>query len=338
MPLEDVREHRRHLTADLMCAAFGLRCRRAYGRIMRVFVTGGTGAIGGHTVPALLEAGHEVTALARTPDKAASLSNRGATPVTVSIFDREALTSAFAGHDAVVNLATAIPSMSRFMSARAQRENHRVRAEGSAAIVDAALAAGVGRVLQESVSMVYRDQGSKWIDEDAPVDHYPLTRGNFAAEASAHRFRQEGGGVGVVLRFGWFYGPGAAHSEQMYAQARHHVGMVLGRPDGYVSSIHVADAATAVVAALGAPAGTYNVVDDEPLTKRAYADALARAAGARMWLRVPGRAAHLFGHRLTSLTRSLRVSNARFRTVTGWTPRYPSAREGWPATAKVLTP
>ncbi|MFG6194556.1 NAD-dependent epimerase/dehydratase family protein [Nonomuraea sp. JJY05] len=303
---------------------------------MRVFVTGGTGAIGRHTVPALLAAGHTVSALARTPDRAAALSSQGATPVAVSLFDREALTSAFAGHDAVVNLASAIPPMSKFMSAGAQRRNNRVRTEGSAAIVDAALAAGVGRVVQESVSMVYRDQGARWIDEDAPVDHYPMTRGNFAAESSARRFGREGGGAGVVLRFGWFYGPGAAHSEQMYAQARHHVGMVLGHPDGYVSSIHVTDAAEAVVAALGAPAGTYNVVDDEPLTKREYARALARAAATRLWVSVPGRAAYLFGDRLTSLTRSLRVGNARFRAATGWAPRYPSAREGWRATAAVL--
>ncbi|MEU6789063.1 NAD(P)-dependent oxidoreductase [Nonomuraea angiospora] len=304
---------------------------------MRVFITGGTGAIGRHTVPALLAAGHTVTALARTPGKAAALSSQGAVPVTVSLFDREALTSAFAGHDAVVNLASAIPPMSRFMSVSAQRQNNRVRTEGSAAVVDAALAAGVGRVVQESVSMVYRDQGARWIDEDAPVDHYPMTRGNFAAESSAHRFGREGGGAGVVLRFGWFYGPGAAHSEEMYAQARHHVGMVLGHPDGYVSSIHLTDAAEAVVAALGAPAGTYNIVDDEPLTKREYAHTLARAAGTRLWLSVPGRAAYLFGHRLTSLTRSLRVGNARFRAATDWAPRYPSAREGWPATAAVLT-
>jgi nucleoside-diphosphate-sugar epimerase len=111
---------------------------------------------------------------------------------------------------------------------------------------------------------------------------------------------------------------------------------VLGPPDSYVSSIHVADAAAAVALALHAPAGTFNIVDDEPLTKREYAQALARAAGTAMWLRGPGRVALLFGDRPTSLTRSLRVSNARFRTVTGWAPRYPSAREGWIATATAL--
>jgi nucleoside-diphosphate-sugar epimerase len=103
-----------------------------------------------------------------------------------------------------------------------------------------------------------------------------------------------------------------------------------------VSSIHVADGGAAVAAALTAPAGTYNVVDDEPLTKRAYADALAAAAGKRVCLRVPGRLALLLGDRSTSLTRSLRVSNARFRAASGWAPRYPSAREGWPATAGIL--
>ncbi|MGP4097459.1 NAD-dependent epimerase/dehydratase family protein [Nonomuraea sp. KM90] len=306
---------------------------------MRVFVTGGTGAIGGHAVPALVAAGHGVTALARTPAKAAALERQGATALTgVSLFDRAGLAAAFAGHDAVVNLATAIPSMSRFMSARAMRDNLRVRVEGSAAVADAALDAGLGRVVQESVSMLYRDQGDRWIDEDSPVDHYPLTRGNFAAEANACRFAATGGGAAVILRLGWFLGPGAEHSEQLFAQARHHVGMILGHPAGYVSSIHLSDAASAVVAALGAPGGTYNVVDDEPLTKRAYANAVARAARTRPWVRGPGRAAYLLGDRLTSLTRSLRVSNARFRKETGWAPRYPSAREGWLATARSLTP
>jgi nucleoside-diphosphate-sugar epimerase len=302
---------------------------------MRVFVAGGTGAVGRHTVPTLVREGHTVTALARTPEKASALTSQGATAVSVSLFDRSALTAVFAEHDAVVNLASAIPPITRFLSVKAWRDNDRVRTEGSAAVVDAALAAGVGRVVQESVSMLYRDQGARWVDEDAPIDWYPMARGNLAAEANARRF-SEAGGMGIVLRFGWFYGPGAAHSEQMFAQARRHVGLVLGPPVSYVSSIHVADAAAAVAAALHAPAGTFNVVDDDPLTKRQYADALARAAGTAMWLRMPGRAAVVFGHRLTSLTRSLRVSNARFRNATGWAPRYPSAREGWIATATAL--
>jgi nucleoside-diphosphate-sugar epimerase len=110
----------------------------------------------------------------------------------------------------------------------------------------------------------------------------------------------------------------------------------LGPPSSDVSWIHVADAAAAVAAALRAPAGTFNIVDDEPLSKREYAEALARAAGTAMWVRGPGRAVLVFGDRLTSLTGSLRVSTAGFRIATGWAPRYPSAREGWIATATAL--
>ena len=83
---------------------------------MRVFVAGGTGAVGGHTIPALVREGHSVTALARTPEKAAALTAQGATPISVPLFDRPALTAAFTGHDAIINLATAIPPMSRWMS------------------------------------------------------------------------------------------------------------------------------------------------------------------------------------------------------------------------------
>jgi nucleoside-diphosphate-sugar epimerase len=302
---------------------------------MRVFVTGGTGAIGRHTVPALVAAGHEVTALARGADKAATLTAQGATAVQHSLFDVEALTKAFAGHEAVVNLASALPSTAQFVSAKAWSRAHEVRIKGSTTVVDAALAAHVPIVIQESVAMLYKPQGNTWIDETMPVDHYPITKGNHAAEANAQRFT-EAGGTGIILRFGLFYGQGAAHSEEMLAQAKRHIAMMLGPADVYQSSIHVADGAEAIASILNADAGIYNVVDDEPLTKRDFADALADAVHTPAWFRPPGRAALLLGDRLTSLTRSLRVSNGKLHKATGWAPRYPSAREGLAATATAL--
>ncbi|MGH3319100.1 MAG: SDR family oxidoreductase [Streptosporangiaceae bacterium] len=164
-------------------------------------VTGGTGAIGSHAVPVLLKEGHTVSAVARTPEKAAVLNAQGASPV--SLFDPSAPADAFAGHDAVVNLATAMPSTTQFVIQRAWRATERVRTEGSAAVVDAALAADVDRLGQESVAMLYRDHGTRWVGEDAPVDRYPATAGNHAAEASTHRFAAAGG-TGIVLRFGLF--------------------------------------------------------------------------------------------------------------------------------------
>lgn len=301
---------------------------------MRVFVTGGTGAVGRYAVDALVSAGHDVTALARSPHKAETLRAQGAAPVDVSLFDVEALTNAFADHDAVANLASALPPTSRFVLPSAWHENNRVRSDGSRAVVDAARRAGVRTVVQESVSMIYRDHGDAWIDEHAPTDRFPMAAANHAAEANAARFAAAGG-TGIVLRFGWFYGPGATHSEEFFALARRHLCVSMGRPDTYVSSIHVDDAGKAVEASLRATGGVYNIVDDEPLTKRAYADALAEAAGVRA-VAPSGACRLLLGNRTTSLTRSLRVSNASFRTEAGWRPRYANARDGWHATAEAL--
>ncbi|QYN34729.1 NAD(P)-dependent oxidoreductase [Pseudonocardia sp. DSM 110487] len=302
---------------------------------MRVFVTGGTGAVGRLAVAELAAAGHEVSALARSAERAALLEELGARPVAVSLFDRAALTAAFADHGAVVNLATAIPSTMRALWSSGWRENDRIRTEGSAAVVDAVLAAGVGRLVQESVVMIYPDRGAAWIDEDVPPEDLPRNRANLAAEASARRFTTAGG-TGTVLRFGWFYGPGSTQTEEMLRQARLGFPLVLGDADAYTSPIHLADAASAVVAALDAPSGTFNVADDVPLPKREFAAALAEAVGRRRWVGVPGRAARLLGPRVASLLGSLRVSNGRFRAATGWAPRNRSANEGWPATAAAL--
>ena len=170
---------------------------------MTVFLLGGTGAIGSHALPALLAAGHDVSALVRTSEKAAAVRAQGAEPVLVSMFDRTALSDSFQGHDAVVNLATSMPSMTTFVFRRAWRATERVRIDGSAAVVDAALVTGVPRLVQESVSMVYPDRGEEWIDEDVEPDPYPNARGNLAAEASATRFGKAGG-TSIVLRLGLF--------------------------------------------------------------------------------------------------------------------------------------
>ena len=302
----------------------------------QVFVLGGTGAVGRHAVDALLAAGHDVSAVARSDARAVELADKGATPVRVSMFDAEALAAVFVGHDAVINLATAIPSTNTFMFKRSWRANDRIRTEGSAAVAQAALAAEVPRLVQESVVMLYADQGASWISEDAPVDRYPISLGNHAAEASAARFAREGG-AGVVLRFGWFSGVGAAHSEAFLRLARRGLVVQMGDADTFVSSIDVADGGAAVVASLQAVPGVYNVVDDEPLTKRAFADALEDAGGSRAWVRAPGRLASVLGDKTTSLTRSVRASNEKFRSATGWAPRYRSARESLQALAAADT-
>ncbi len=304
--------------------------------IMKVFIIGGTGAVGTHAVNSLERAGHDLIVLARKPEKAERLKARGKHVSNASIFDRSALAEAFSGCDAVVNLSSSIPPMSKFMLNGAWKANTKVRVEGSAAISAAATDAGVKRLLQESVSMLYPDSGNHWVDETTPVDKYPMAEANLAAEENAKRFT-ETGGVGVVLRFGWFYGPGATHSEQFMKMARYHLCVQMGKPNTYVSSIFTPDAGEAVAAALKVPAGIYNIVDNVPLTKREYANALGSAADVKWWIRTPGRAALLLGDRSTSLTRSIRASNEKFKRMSNWKPAFPSAREGWKQLAQSLS-
>ncbi|MFZ2239274.1 MAG: NAD(P)-dependent oxidoreductase [Gordonia amarae] len=302
----------------------------------RVFVLGGTGAVGPHAMRALVEAGYHATALVRSEAKAELVTGLGATPVVGSMFDTLRLTESFAGHDAVVNLATSIPSTMRYALPSAWRENARIRTDGTRSVVDAALAAGVPRLVQESIALVYRDGGSAWVDENTPLDVFSVATSTPVSESEIERFTTSGG-TGVVLRFGMFYGPGSKQSAEMLLAAKLRFGPVLGHPDRYWSPICLPDAGSAVAAAIDAPAGVYNVVDDEPVTKRAFAEAISAAVGRRSWVRGPGRLIGLPGDQMSATTRSLRVSNAKFKNATGWSPQFPSAREGWRYTVKALS-
>ena len=297
---------------------------------MKVFVAGATGAIGKRAVRRLLEAGHEVTAVARTAAKATELRRMGAFPVTVDLFDPAAVAAAVAGHDAVVNLATKIPSPARAALPGSWNENDRIRREASRNLVDAALSAGATRYIQESISFGYPDRGSEWIDETVPPDIPAYAASVLDAEAQATRFA-ESGGTAVVLRFGMFYGAGSAHTEFFVSTAQAGLSPFVGRTDASMSFIHLDDAAEAVVAALDAEGGIYNVVDDEPLTRGEHARVLARALGRRRLLAGPTAATRIGGAKVEMLTRSQRVSNGRFREATGWSPHFRSTREGLPA-------
>ena len=294
---------------------------------MRILVTGATGVVGRRLVPFLLDSGHAVTACGRSLERLGCLQRAGAVVRTLDLFDREAVTGAVAGHDAIVNLATHLPpSTTHMMLPWAWRENDRIRREGSAIIADAAMAAGVPRLVQEAFGLVYMDQGERWIDEGSPVRAARYNRSALDAECSALRFTERGG-EGVVLRFAGFYGPDARFLTDLIDLARRGWAPLPGAPDAYFSSVSHDDAATAVATALTAPPGIYNVADDEPLTRREFADALARACGLASPRLMPRWTGALMGSIGELMSRSERISNRKLRAL-GWRPLYASAREG----------
>lgn len=303
---------------------------------MRIFVAGATGVVGRRAVPMLVAAGHDVTAVARTDGKADGLRRAGARPVRVDLFDRGAVASAVRGHDVVINLATAVPRGTRIFVPGAWKEMDRVRREVSANLAEGAAAGGAERLIQESFAPIYREGDERWLDESAPVALARYNRSVGDAERAAERFTA-GGGTGVILRFACFYGPDAGPAlDAMVRSVRRGWAPWFGSPGGYLSAVSHDDAATAVVAALGVPAGVYNVVDDEPLTRREHFASLAAALGVAEPRFFPAWAAHLAGSLGETMARSLRISNRKLRDAAGWAPRLRSAREGWPEIVRAL--
>jgi len=301
---------------------------------MKTFVTGATGAVGRPTVRALLDAGHDVRAVARDDGKAAALRAAGAEPVVVDLFDHDALVAAVAGSDAILHLATNVPPLSRMGFIPAWKTHNRIRTETTRHLLDGAHIHGIRRVVKESITFTYPDRGGEWIDESVvPDESAKALRPTLEGERLVLALNGAAGD-GIVLRFGLFYGPENRATDEALRLARLRGAPIAGRPDGYMSSIHMADAAAAVVAALEVPGGVYNVVDDEPLTRRDYTDAFSAAFDLpRLRLAPSGVLRVVGGSSASALLASQRVSNRRFRDATGWAPVYRSAREGWVATA-----
>jgi nucleoside-diphosphate-sugar epimerase len=296
---------------------------------MKIFVTGATGVVGRRAIPLMLERGHQVTAVARSAAKRDALNGIGARAIEVDLFDAEALPAVIKGHDAIVNLATSIPPSSRALMAWSWRANSRVRRIVSNNLRIAAKHADVERFVQESFAPIYADGGDKWLTETSPIDPPRYNRAVVEAERAVAEFATTGG-VGVALRFAYFYGPDSDFALDMIKMVRKGWAPSLGSPDGYISSISHDDAASAVVRALTGPGGTYNVVDDEPVTKRELCAAIAKAIKASEPRFLPPWVRYFAGSIGEALGRSQRISNKRLRS-TGWTPKYATVTKGIPA-------
>ena len=294
---------------------------------MRILITGATGVIGRRVVPALRAREHEITAVGRNSARLTALSRQGVATLPLDLFDPPSVRQALRGHDVVINLATHVPPNSRAFLPGAWRQMDRVRREGSAIIADAATAVGTRRYVQESFAPIYPDGGANWVTEATPARAASYNRSVLDAEASAMRFASSGG-TAVILRFAFLYGPNDAFSDQLITMARAGWLPLLGRPEAYFPMVTHDDAASAVVATVEAPAGTYNVVDDQPFTHREIAAALGRILGMRPPRLLPAWLAKLSGSLGETLARSLRVSNAKLKGATRWTPSVPNVEDG----------
>lgn len=296
---------------------------------MKVLFTGATGVLGREAVPMMVANGHNVTGVARNREDETWLDSVGARPQAVDLFDMDSIRDAMAGTDTVIHYATSIPAQTAMTKRRSWETNDRLRSEATRSLVDAAIAAGVERFVQQSITFFYADGGDEWLDESSPIaPRWEVLESALVAEESVDRFRNAGG-TGVTLRLSRLYGPGRASSDYIASVANRKL-PIIGDGTNFISSLHTRDAATATVAALSAPNGTYNVSDDEPQRSGEHMKTLAQLLEAPEPRRVPIWLARIVsGRAVAFLTNSQRVSNASFKQATGWRPEFPSSPEGW---------
>lgn len=264
---------------------------------MKAFIAGATGALGSRVLQRLVAAGHEVVSLTRSDAGARAIAALGGASVVGDLSDRPCMRQlvAAAAPDVVLQLVNALPSGGprRFSDLDA---TNRLRDEGTATLLDAAVAGGATRFVAESVifSYGYGDLGLEPLSEQAPVQQRaPVAAAQPALDAMHRQEEQvlqaaDDGIDGIVLRIGAYYGP-VPSMGLLVKMLRRRLVPVPSGDRGRLSFIHSDDAADAVVLAAhhGRPGGIYNVVDDEPVSLRDFVHTLAMALEAKPPLRAP---------------------------------------------------
>jgi nucleoside-diphosphate-sugar epimerase len=304
---------------------------------MRIFVAGASGVIGRALLPSLLAAGHQTVGMTRSPEKAQRIASVGAQPVVCDVYDRTKLCDVVreARSEVVVHLLTDLPT--KFSPRAGTEPTNRIRREGTRNLLEAARAAGARRVIAESVAFLYDPAGDRLKrEQDAPWSDAP---GAFAETVRAlvdleTQVLEAPALEGIVLRFGWLYGPGTWYDPAgaIGKAVRRRMYPIVGTGAGRWSFVHVADAATAVISALGdGEAGVYNVVDDEPAPMHAWVPAFAEAIGAPRPLRFPRWLARGLGGTgaVNMAERLAGADNAKAKKALSWAPSHASWRDGF---------
>ena len=304
---------------------------------MNVFVAGGTGAIGRFLVPLLVKAGHQVVALTRSPDRTSQLEQMGAVPVVGDVYDETRLGRLVkeAEAEVVIHQLTAFGTQVGDPYA----ETIRLRIEGTRSLTASARAAGARRFIAQSISFMCSPFGSGLTDEETPLylDGPPSIRALAEAVASLERQTLQAEGMsGVVLRYGWFYGPGTSWDREGFIARAIRNGSypIVGSGAGTYSFINLRDAAAATLTVLEHEAsGIYNIVDDSPVRLSEWLPIAAKLLGAP----APGREDEASARkrvgdlRVYYLNEQRGASNAKAKRELHWRPAFPSWRAGFEA-------
>jgi len=297
---------------------------------VRVFIAGATGVLGRRLVRQFCARGDTVVALVRSSAGEQTVASLGGESRRVDLFDVDALARAAEGCTVIIHAATSIPVKTK-PTAKDWAMNDRIRREGTQALSTCAGKVGAKLYVQQSIIWVARPADGSFFDEDTPPQPDQLSRSAFDGENIAHEAGEKHGFNVSVLRCGWFYGADAAHTRVLAESLRARRLPVIGKGDALWAVTHLDDAASAFVTATTAPrSGTWHLVDNRAVSVREFLDCLAGRLAAPRPRQVPAWLARLVAgsHAVDFFTTSSRTSNARFCREFGWTPRFPTFKEG----------
>jgi nucleoside-diphosphate-sugar epimerase len=295
-------------------------------------VAGGTGVIGRRLVPQLVARGHQVTGTTTSAAKLRLLEQLGAEGIVMDGLDATSVSEAVtaARPDAIVHQMTSLSVAHAGMPnlRRADRffaTTNRLRSEGVDHLLAAAEASGVVRFVAQGHASMNGTREGGWVKTEK--DPLEVLEGTKAINHLEDVVLKAGG---AVLRYGGFYGPGATDDQVKLVRKR--LFPIVGGGSGYVSWVHVDDAASATVLALEHKAkGVFNIVDDEPAPVSEWLPYLAECAGAKPPRRLPRWLARLLAGEMVvgMMTEGRGFCNAKAKRELGWELRYPSWRQGF---------
>jgi nucleoside-diphosphate-sugar epimerase len=239
----------------------------------------------------------------------------------------------------IVHQLTAIGEVDTRHMERSFAPTNRLRTEGTDHLLSAGQAVGVRRFVAQSNVALYARTGAAVKNEEDPFDPSPAREMRANLEGMRHLETAVLGAdwtEGIVLRYGWFYGPGTslAPGQEQFELIRKRKFPLVGDGGAVWSFIHVADAAEATVAAIEhGSRGVYNVVDDDPASVAEWLPELAQQLGAKQPVRIPRFIGRLAAGQagVVMMTEIRGASNAKAKRELAWRPRHPSWREGFAA-------
>jgi nucleoside-diphosphate-sugar epimerase len=297
---------------------------------MRVFIAGASGVLGRRLVRQFTAKGHSVIGQVRSAKAEIAVREAGGDPHHADLFDAESLARAAEGCDTVIHAATAIPVKQKTIPADWAMNDH-VRRKGTRCLTEAAAKIGAKTYLQQSIAWVARPKDDSPFDEGSALVPDPSIQSAIDAEAIAREAESAEGFTVGILRGGYFYDCESGHTQMLAAALRKRQLPIMGKGEAMWAMIHSDDAASAYIAASEKPkSGIWHVVDNELVEAGTFLKEFAARLGAPSPRRVPvWLAKWIAGQQAVEyFTRSTRTTNARFRHDFGWSPRYPTYREG----------